>query len=66
MLTPMVLNYYEATGDLDFLENNIALLEKEFNFWIANRTIDVFKNGRLYKLARYYAPSSGPRPESYR
>lgn len=24
------------------------------------------KNGKSHKMARYYAPSRGPRPESYR
>lgn len=65
MLTPMVLSYYEATNDLDFLQSNIQLLEKEFNFWVQNRTVDVVKDGKIYKLARYFAPSNGPRPESY-
>ncbi|KAL0268857.1 UNVERIFIED_CONTAM: hypothetical protein PYX00_010664 [Menopon gallinae] len=65
LLTPMVLSYYEATNDIDFLQSNIDLLEKEFYFWVDKRTVDVVKNGKTYKLARYFAPSRGPRPESY-
>ncbi|EEB20464.1 Trehalase precursor, putative [Pediculus humanus corporis] len=65
LLTPMVLSYYEATNDIDFLQSHICLLEKEFNFWVKNRTVEVYKGGKKYKLARYFAPSSGPRPESY-
>lgn len=61
----MVESYYDATHDRDFLESNIELLEKEFSFWMKNRLVDVEKDGRTYRLARYFAPSSGPRPESY-
>lgn len=62
----MVLSYYEATNDIDFLQSHINLLEKEFNFWVTKRTVDIQKDGKTYTLARYFAPSSGPRPESYR
>lgn len=62
----MVESYYDATGDRDFLEANIGLLEKEFSFWMKNRLVEVEKDGKKYRLARYFAPSSGPRPESYR
>ncbi|KAK6619676.1 hypothetical protein RUM43_012433 [Polyplax serrata] len=65
LLTPMVLNYYEATNDIDFLQSHIGLLEKEFKFWLTNRTVEIEKDGQTYVLARYFAPSSGPRPESY-
>ncbi|XP_054282635.1 trehalase-like isoform X1 [Macrosteles quadrilineatus] len=66
LLIPMVNQYYKHTKDLDFVRQNIDLLEKEFNFWMANRMVRLKKNNICYKLARYYSPSSGPRPESYR
>ena len=66
LLIPMVDSYVTRTGDITFLENNIELLEKEFQFWVTNRTVTINKNGKEYRLARYYATSHGPRPESYR
>ncbi|XP_069690503.1 trehalase-like [Periplaneta americana] len=66
MLIPMVDSYLTATNNVTFLKNNIQLLEAEFQFWMVNRTVKVWKNGKEYLLARYRAPSSGPRPESYR
>jgi alpha,alpha-trehalase len=61
----MVDSYVTQTGNISFLTNNINLLEKEFHFWMNNQNVTVNKDGNEYKLARYYAPSQGPRPESY-
>ncbi|XP_044574448.1 trehalase-like isoform X2 [Cotesia glomerata] len=66
MLTPMVKIYIDDTNDTEWLKENLWLLEKEFDFWMTNRTVKVEKDGRNYTLARYYENSSGPRPESYR
>jgi len=66
LLIPMVDSYVTQTGNITFLKNNIILLEKEFDFWMTYRTVTVNKDGNEYKLARHYAPSQGPRPESYR
>ncbi|XP_066588279.1 trehalase-like isoform X2 [Prorops nasuta] len=66
MLIPMVNEYLKTTQDWEWLEKNLWLLEKEFNFWMTNRTVEVEKDGVKYTLARYYEQSSGPRPESYR
>ena len=66
LLTPMVNSYVTITKDIAFLKQNIDLLEKEFDFWMNERTTVVKKDGKEYTLARYYARSLGPRPESYR
>ena len=66
LLIPMVDSYVTQTGNITFLRNNINLLEKEFKFWMSNRTVTVNIDGNEYKLARHYAPSQGPRPEGYR
>ncbi|BES96787.1 alpha,alpha-trehalase [Nesidiocoris tenuis] len=66
LLTPMVDSYFQATNDLEFLDRNIATLEKEFAFWMSNHTIKVEKDGVWYTLARYNDISAGPRPESYK
>lgn len=66
LLIPMVDKYYEVTKDWDFVDKNLATLEKEFNFWQRYKSVKVIKNGREYVLARYVTNSEGPRPESYR
>ncbi|KAK7862984.1 hypothetical protein R5R35_014540 [Gryllus longicercus] len=66
LLTPMVYNYFLATKDEEFVKKNIHLLERELDFWMKNRTVNVQKDGKTYTLLRYYSPSQGPRPESYR
>uniref|UniRef100_A0A146LQW6 Trehalase n=1 Tax=Lygus hesperus TaxID=30085 RepID=A0A146LQW6_LYGHE len=66
LLTAMMDSYIQATNDLNFLDKNIAILEKEFAFWMTNHTVRVEKDDKVYTLARYNDQSSGPRPESYR
>jgi len=44
----------------------LQVLENEFEFWMENRMVTFQKDGKSYTMARYYAPSRGPRPESYR
>lgn len=61
MLIPMVDRYINATGDVDFLNGRLHLLEKEFKFWLTNRTVSV----RGHTLARFNSETDGPRPESY-
>ncbi|KYM85636.1 Trehalase [Atta colombica] len=65
LLIPMVAKYYDHTKDRKFLKKNIAILEKEFEYW-QNKTVDVRKNGKIYKMAHYVVNSRGPRPESYK
>lgn len=66
MLLPMVKSYMDATNDVDFLREHLDTLEKEYAFWLANRTVIVSKGNKEYRLARFYDESQGPRPESYR
>jgi alpha,alpha-trehalase len=49
-----------------FLRENIGTMEEEFQYWMRNHSVIVQKDGKEYTLAHYWAPSSGPRPESYR
>ena len=63
----MVHLYYEATKDDAFLRENIEYLDKEFKYWMANRTTSVqTSNGKTHTLARYNVEVDDPRPESYR
>ncbi|XKL66018.1 hypothetical protein PGB90_009438 [Kerria lacca] len=66
LLSPMIQLYYDHTKDLEFVRKNIHLMEKEFQFWMNNRTVQIEKDGKHYTLARYKERSTGPRPESYR
>ncbi|KYM96555.1 Trehalase [Cyphomyrmex costatus] len=66
LLIPMVAKYYDYTKDRKFLKKNIAILEKEFEYWRNEKTVDVTKNGKTYKMAHYVVNSRGPRPESYK
>ena len=66
LLIPMIKSYFDKTNDKQFIKENIDLIEQEFLFWMTNHTVIIEKDGKKYKLARYFAPSDGPRPESYR
>nr|XP_053607357.1 uncharacterized protein LOC128673501 [Plodia interpunctella] len=65
LLTAMVAAYFEQTSDTEFLANKIDILEKEIKYWLDTQIVAFEKDGRTYTLLRYYAPSEGPRPESY-
>ncbi|XP_063292242.1 trehalase [Pelobates fuscus] len=64
-LTMMMDSYMENQKNTTFLSENIALLEKEYNFWMTNRSVIVPLEGTNYNLNRYNVPVGGPRPESY-
>ncbi|XP_063916174.1 trehalase-like isoform X2 [Zophobas morio] len=65
LLTFMVAAYLDATNDIIWLRNNIQLIEKELNFWLTTKTIQIDKGGRRYQMARYQSSDDSPRPESY-
>ena len=62
LLTQMVHLYYTQTNNMTFLRDMLPRLDKEYNFWMTNRTVAI----RGYLLNQYSAPTNGPRPESYR
>ncbi|KAJ8315955.1 hypothetical protein KUTeg_005969 [Tegillarca granosa] len=65
LLIQMVNEYYEHTKDLDFIQGNIDTLEKEYNFWMNNRNVVVWKDGQKYEVNHYSPVNNQPRPESY-
>ncbi|CAG9584378.1 unnamed protein product [Danaus chrysippus] len=67
LLAAMVASYYEATGDLAWIEQHISTVEKELHYWLDNKKVTVEINGNKYMLLRYLADKKdrGPRPESY-
>uniref|UniRef100_A0A0N5A169 Trehalase n=1 Tax=Parastrongyloides trichosuri TaxID=131310 RepID=A0A0N5A169_PARTI len=69
-LTQMVYSYYLSTGDLDFVQEVLQLLEKEFKFWVKQRsTMYLDPNNQTNAKFRYFQYKTKlltPRPESYR
>ena len=47
------------------IEILIVYVIQELNFWIVNRSVEVTKNFKRYKMYQYRTESTGPRPESY-
>lgn len=66
LLIPMVQLLMEDTDDLEYLREHIHTLDKEFDYWMTNHTIEVNHEGKKLKMAMYMDNSQGPRPESYK
>ncbi|XP_058489698.1 trehalase [Solea solea] len=64
-LTLMVESYYQASKDKDFLREALPTLEREYGFWMENRSVAVTVNGAQHVLNRYHVEVGLPRPESY-
>ncbi|XP_019866196.2 trehalase-like [Aethina tumida] len=67
MFARMVYSYVLATNDTTFAEDTMHCLEKEYEFWIRERTGVVFWKGELFTVARYGSDKflKSPRAESY-
>jgi alpha,alpha-trehalase len=65
LLTQMVRIYVEYTGNYTLLERALPLLELEHDFWVNNRTVEIERAGKSYKLNHYAVSNTQPRPESY-
>nr|QPK67214.1 Trehalase 2 [Rondotia menciana] len=66
LLIPMVQLLMEDKDELGYLKQNIDILDREFDYWMTQHTIDVDHEGKTLKLAMYMDNSQGPRPESYK
>ncbi|KAM3959901.1 LOW QUALITY PROTEIN: trehalase-2 [Aphomia sociella] len=66
LLIPMMNSIMEDFDDVEYLRRHIHTLDREFDFWITNHTVEVEHNGHIYKLSRFIDQSQGPRPESYK
>lgn len=64
-LTLMMESYINDQKDTAFLQKNIHLLEKEYEFWMTNRSLEIEINKINYTLNRYNVQVGEPRPESY-
>ncbi|XP_075462714.1 trehalase [Ascaphus truei] len=64
-LTLMMDSYLTNHNNLTFLRESVPLLEKEYDFWMRNRSVTVTLGGSNHTLNRYHVQAGGPRPESY-
>lgn len=53
LLAQMVKIYVQHTNDTDILERALPLLVKEHEFWMTNRTVEVYINDETFLLNRY-------------
>jgi alpha,alpha-trehalase len=56
----MVKIYVQHTNDTDILERALPLLVKEHEFWMTNRTVEVYINNETFLLNRYEYEMSSP------
>ncbi|CAL5001319.1 unnamed protein product [Urochloa decumbens] len=66
LLSSMVLEVYEATGDVKFVREALPPLLKEHSFWTSEiHSVAIRDNhGHVHNLSRYQAKWNKPRPES--
>lgn len=67
-LSLMVYEYWKKTNDTGFLLKSLPYLEREYEFWMKNRTVTLDRSHGFkdtYLLNRYGTPMGYPRPESY-
>ncbi|XP_031429612.1 trehalase [Clupea harengus] len=64
-LTLMVRDYFTATENTSFLRKAVPALEREYNFWMQNRSIIVEVDGKKHVVNYYNVQVGQPRPESY-
>lgn len=67
LLTQMVQLYFEQTGDIEFLKKALPVLDKEYDFWINERNVELKDpaSGEIHTLFVHKVVSSIPRPESW-
>ena len=44
-LIPAIGEYLRTTGDFPFVRSNLPALEREYAFWMANRSVEVTRPG---------------------
>ncbi|KAG0237490.1 hypothetical protein BGW42_000700 [Actinomortierella wolfii] len=66
-LVQMVKSYIDFTKDESILDEGLAMMDREWNFFHANKTVKVKdpKRGKTYLMNRYDVTTDQPRPEGY-
>jgi len=65
MLVPMVDLYLQNTFDLNFIKQNIHLLDREYEHWNKSNLVTVEHEQGNYSMFRYIVNATAPRPEAY-
>lgn len=65
LLSLMVGLYVDSTANIEWLEKNVEVLERELKWWLNNRVTVVKKDGRSHTVAHFSSGADTPRPESY-
>ncbi|KAI9108489.1 hypothetical protein K1719_020680 [Acacia pycnantha] len=65
LLSAMIYEIYNATGDIELVKKSLPALRKEYEFWNSeiHRVTIVDPQGCTHTLNRYYAMWNKPRPE---
>uniref|UniRef100_A0A5S6QXL3 Trehalase n=1 Tax=Trichuris muris TaxID=70415 RepID=A0A5S6QXL3_TRIMR len=67
LLTSCVYDYFNMTGDIDLLQGMLPVLEKEYEFWVRERTVPYgFIKGEPIRLFQYRTKVDQPRSEAYK
>ena len=63
----MLSSYVAATGDRSILQRGLPLAEKELQWWVTNRSVNVTSSfsQKTHLMYRYNVNNTAPRPESY-
>ena len=56
------MDLLQVTSDRELLGKIIPAMDREFSYWMANRTTNVEIEGKSYQLAHYDVEVDGPRP----
>ncbi|KAL2885391.1 Trehalase [Ceratocystis lukuohia] len=65
LLALMVKTYVEHTDDREFMKKALPLLEKEYNYWMDQRSVSIKIDDEDFVFNRYNVKNTQPRPESY-
>ncbi|XP_035699852.1 trehalase-like [Branchiostoma floridae] len=67
LLIPTVLEYLEHSNDITLIRSLLPTLEREYDFWMNNRTVDIRgSDGSMHTLNRYHVLVGQSRPEAWR
>ncbi|KAI8509062.1 hypothetical protein Bbelb_129100 [Branchiostoma belcheri] len=67
LLIPTVLAYLEHSNDITLIRSLLPTLEREYDFWMTNRTVDIRgSDGSMHTLNRYHVLVGQSRPEAWR
>lgn len=66
LLSSMIFDIYNQTGEVEFIKSSLPALLKEYEFWTSGIHKVSIKDdqGEIHNLSRYYAMWNTPRPES--